>query len=123
MAQIRSFEYQDLLLSEVLNDLNTATLPAGVYAGYDYKHNPTNDGSIILTVDNSLIKDDNGVKLSFLKMPNGVTVIETADINPLPITANGTLQNRCDAVIVEHQYLNIRGGEQAVYLLIAPFWN
>ena len=116
MAQTRSFEFQHLLVSKQLNDSQLAIAPYGVYAGYDLKTNTAGDLAATFTIDNSKVRNNDGILVSVLKMPNGIIVEETADIK-LPISAASNF-DRIDAIICEHTAINVQDGQQAVYSVI-----
>lgn len=117
MAQRRSYEFQHLLVSEQINNAELAISPQGVYCGFDLK--PTTDGSltIILTPDYSLQKNDIGTSISVLKMPNGVIVEQSDDI-VIPISASAQAYGRIDAIVCQHTFLGVNGGQEAVYSII-----
>lgn len=120
MAQTRFYNWEDDILSLNGNIRDLAALPPGRYRGYDFV--PTPDLNLVLGhtgsgIQFTLLNGTLSVPTGFARSRQGVTVLEDAQLTPLPVNATAGLP-RIDLVVMEHVYVEITGGQQAVYRVI-----
>jgi hypothetical protein len=119
MIQERSVEYRTQDSSYKINRHALAGLPAGLYAGFDPTLGATmdlvlhhNDTGFVETDLTNTLLPTKGVVVS----RQGVRVYEPDTIT-LPITPT-TVTGRRDAIVMEHTYIEVAGGQSATFTVI-----
>ena len=118
MSQIRNHEFQDI---DSTFELNAKFLPfvrPGVYWGFDFA--PAAGMFLQLTSASGAVfyaKDGTPETYSVALTKQGVSVRQK-DFAGLPINPNPASQGRWDAVVMEHNYQDIDGGAEALFVTV-----
>lgn len=121
MGQHRFWNWKEDDSTDIFNRHDIGILPEGLYRGYD----PVIPGSgLILTLIHSgtgyYETDGNGDAVGpygLSKSRQGVLVVEDGDLQVTFNVGDGTLP-RIDLVVMEHEYVQVLGGQPAAYAII-----
>lgn len=120
MAQTRYFNWKDDDKTDWLNRRLIGILPYGLYRGYD----AVLASGLNLSLEHNITGFDEVTKLlvhrtnlGLVKTKQGTLVIEDDPV-VVPITANPSVEPRIDLVVMEHEYIEVAGGQPAIYKVL-----
>lgn len=118
--QKRYWNYREDDKTDFLNRRLIGAVPYGLYRGFDAQL----DATLVLKLTHTISGYDEvdvalALKeaLSLIITRQGVSIIEDAAI-ALPVAPNPTFFGRIDLIIVDHEYVTVEGGVEALYSVI-----
>jgi hypothetical protein len=120
MAQTRLLEWKEDDASDLFNRMHLGILKFGVYRGFDIFTNPSGltmrlDHEVgLVSIKENLTELNNA---GITKTKQGVVVIEDAYID-IPVSTNVSGYVRIDLLVIEHEKVQIIGGQTAIYKII-----